>query len=132
MNDDEVEIEIINKNNETEIRPYVANKYIKEYYKTQEKFIDTLFSKNIVSYKLIGEIIGYSETITRNAITKSVATLDVSTRRAIDIFFNKDYFEELGKYTDRCTSCNKKCQQFYWVSLIGCGKYTEKKTKVKK
>ena len=128
MNEDEIEVEILNENNEIETRPYVASKYIKEYYKTQEKFIDAMFSNNIISYKLIGEIIGYSETITRNAITKSVDTLDVKTRRAIHIFFDKDYFEELGKWNDRCTSCSKKCKQFYWVNIVSC----DYKAKVKK
>jgi len=129
MDEDDVNVEIINGNGDKELRPYKANKYIKEYYKTQEKFIDEMFSNKIITYKSIGEILKLTETVTRNAITKSVKDLDVRIRRSIHIFFNKDYYPELGLYNNRCIDCTNKCKQNYWVNVVACNKYKKSKAK---
>ena len=59
-------VEIINNDGEKELRPYRASKYITEYYKTKNKLTDALFDKQIITYKSIGDVLGYTETITRN------------------------------------------------------------------
>lgn len=126
MSEDDVDVEILNDNNELEIRLYKANRYIKEYYKTQEKLTEVLFDKNIISYKLIADTLGLTETVVRNAITKSTANPDVSVRRGIHIFFNKDYYKELGEFATLCGKCTKKCKQEYYME-VRCKKYKEKK-----
>ena len=125
--EDDIEVEKLNDNNEIELRSYRALKYINEYFKNQDKFADYLLKEKIITYKSIANIIGYSETITTNAITKTTKNPDVGVRRAIDIFFNKDYYEkELGLYASLCEKCTKRCKQHYFVE-VECKKYKAKK-----
>lgn len=126
--EDDIEVEKLNDNNEIELRPYRALKYVDEYFENQDKFADYLLKEKIITYKSIADIIGYSETITTNAITKTTKNPDVGVRRAIDIFFNKDYYEkELGLYANLCVKCtSRKCKQFYFVE-VNCKNYKAKK-----
>ena len=126
--EDSIEVEKLNDDNEIEIRTYKALKYINELFGGQDKFADYLLKEKIITYKSIADIIGYSETITTNAITKTTKNPDVGVRRAIDIFFNKDYYEkELGLYASLCEKCtSRKCKQFYFVE-VKCKNYKAKK-----
>ena len=125
--EDDIEVEKLNDNNEIELRSYRALKYINEYFKNQDKFADYLLKEKIITYKSIADIIGYSETITTNAITKSTKNVDVGVRRQLELFFNKDYYEkELGKYNSKCEGCKKQCKQFYWVDVAMCKEYSKK------
>jgi len=49
----------------------------------------------------------------------------INERRQIEMFFNKDYFPELGEYNAKCSKCNKKCKQHYWADIIACEKYSK-------
>ena len=126
--EDSIEVEKLNDDNEIEIRTYKALKYINELFGGQEKFAKYLLDNEIITYKSIADIIGYSETITTNAITKSTKNVDVGVRRQLELFFNKDYYEkELGKYASRCVDCTSRaCKQFYWVD-VRCPNFKAKK-----
>lgn len=89
-----------------------------------------LFDKNIITYKLIADITGLTETVVKNIITKETKNPDIEARRMIHIFFNKDFYEkELGKYNDRCIGCKKKCKIDYYAAIVVCPNYKEKKKK---
>ena len=68
--EDDIGVEVKNDEDEIEVKTYRANRYIKEYYKTQAKMSEELLKKNIVTYKMISDITGVTETILKNAITK--------------------------------------------------------------
>lgn len=125
--EDSIEVEKLNDDNEIEIRTYKSLKYINELFGGQEKFAKYLLDNEIITYKSIADIIGYSETITTNAITKTTKNVDVGVRRQLELFFNNDYCEkELGKYSNKCTGCKKQCKQFYWVDVARCKEYSKK------
>ena len=130
MKEDDVEVEIKNEDGEIEIRPYRANKYIEKYFESQENMSKELFDKNIITYKLIADTIGLTETVVKNIITKGTKNPEIHNRRMIHIFFNKDFYEkELGKYNDRCMDCKKKCKMDYYATIVVCPNYKEKKKK---
>lgn len=130
MKEDDVEVEIKNEDGEIEIRPYRANKYIKEFYSTQDKMTKELSNKGVITYKSIADITGLTETIVKNIIEKQNKTVDIEPRRYLHIFFNKDFYEkELGVYNDRCMDCKKKCKQSYYATIVVCPNYKEKKKK---
>lgn len=135
LSEDEIEVELENKDGEIEIRPFRANRYITEYFKNQDKMSEYLLKENIITYKSIGEVLNITPTIVENTITKKTANPEKRNRRLIHLYFNKDYYTELGMYADKCMDCKGcKCKQEYWVDLISCPKYkkkTERKTKVK-
>ena len=125
--EDDIVVERLNDENEIELRSYRALKYVNEHFKNQSKFAEYLLKEKIITYKSIADIIGYSETITTNAITKSTKNVDVGVRRQLELFFNKDYYEkELGKYSNKCAGCKKQCKQFYWVDVARCKEYSKK------
>lgn len=126
----ELDFEAVDKNSKaiTETRPYRANKYIKKFYGNQKNMTKYLLDNGILTYKKIADVLGLSETIVRNTITKTTKNPDVSNRRKLHIFFNVDFYEkELGKYTNKCTECKKHCKQFYWILSINCPKCESKK-----
>ena len=125
---DDIVVEKLNDENEIELRTYKALKYVNEHFKNQNKFAEYLLKEKIITYKSIADIIGHSETVITNAITKSTKSPDVRVRRAIDVFFNKDNYEkELGKYASRCVDCTSRaCKQFYWVD-VRCPNFKAKK-----
>lgn len=132
MDVDYVDVEIIDKRGEKILRPYVANKYIKEFYGTKTNMTKELFDKNILSYNLISEKTGLTETVVRNIINGETKNVDTNTRRAIHIFFNRDFYPELGKYNSLCEKCRwRKCKQDYWVQYVACSKY-KKSTRKRK
>lgn len=126
--EDNIEVNMKNDKNEIEIKPYRANKYIKEFYGNQKNMSKSLFNSGLLTYKKIADTLDLSETIVRNTVTKSTKNPDVSSRHKIHMFFNKDFYEkELGKYTNKCNDCKKTCKQFYWILSINCLKYQSKK-----
>ena len=130
--EDNVEIEI-DVDGEIEIRPYRAGRYIKEFFLTQDKMTKELFEQGIITYKLIGEVSGLTETVVKNIVEQSTKTPDTHARKMVHIFLNVDYYEKaLGKYSERCKDCSKQCKQFYWVEMIGCAKYKAKASKKNK
>lgn len=133
MDEDDVEVEVINDEGEKELRPYVANKYIKEYYKNQDNMTKELFEKGILSYELIAEVTGLTRTVVENTITKTTKEPEIETRRMIHLFFNKDFYPELGEYNLKCMDCSRRrgCKQHYHVDVIVCPNYKKKKVKKK-
>ncbi len=129
MNGDDVNIEIENDKGEIETRYYRANRYISEYYGSEKKMTDDLFRKNIISYKLIADTLGLTETLVRNAMTLETKSPQLEVRRRLHIFFNNDFYEKtLSPYATKCTDCTKRaCKQDYWVEVISCRKYNKKK-----
>lgn len=130
--EDDIEVQKLNDKNEVEIKPYRASKYIKEYYTNQDKFTEALFKQNVITYNLVGNILGLTPTVIKNTITKSNKNPDIKVRRQLEVFFNKDFYKgELPALNEVCKTCAKKadCGQYYWVDLVGCKKYREKKNK---
>ena len=119
-------MEKLNNKNEIELRTYRALKYVNEHFKNQDKFADYLLKEKIITYKSIADIIGYSETITTNAIVKQTKNPQAEVRRQLHIFFNKDLYKELGEYANLCSGCTKRCKQHYFVE-VKCKNYKEKK-----
>ena len=126
--EDDIKVPIKNDNGEIELRPYRSNRYVSEYYGSQDKMIEELFDKGIISYKLIADILGLTETLVRNAITKETKKPQTEVRHGLHIFFNKDLYEkELGKYNDRCAeSCSRRCKQYYFSDTTLCSRYKRK------
>lgn len=131
--EDDINVEIINDEGKLEFRPYRALKYVKENFDNQDKCTQYLLDNKLITYKIISEIIKIDRDRLEKLLNKEISEPEIHERRQIEIFFNKDYFEELGKWNDLCSGCSQnKCQQLYWVRVVSCGKYKEKKTKVKK
>lgn len=126
MDEDEFEYEVKNNKDELEQRSYKSSRYIKEYFSSQAKLTEFLFDKNIISYKSIADVTGLTEVLVRNTVTKATKNPEVSVRRAIHIFFNKDYYEELGKYATLCEKCTKRACKQYYFAHVRCRNYKEK------
>ena len=121
--EDNIEVIIEDKS-----KPYRASKYIKEFYSSQKNMTKNLLDSGLLTYKKIADVLGLTETIVRNTITKTTKNPEVANRRKIHMFFNADFYEkELGKYTNKCTECKKHCKQFYWILSINCPKCESKK-----
>lgn len=131
MKEDDVEVKIKNDNGEIESKPYRARKYIREYYDNQDNMTEELFDKGVISYESIADVLGLTPTLVKNAMTLSTKNPEIKVRRKLDIFFNKDFYEnELGKYNTKCMGCGRrKCKQDYYVDIISCKRYKEKKKK---
>lgn len=130
LKEDDIEIEVKNDDGEIELRPYVAKRYVSEFYGNQDKMTKELFDKNIITYKLIADITGLTETVAKNIVTKETKNPDIEARRKLHIFFNEDFYEkELGAYNDRCMDCKKKCKMYYYATIIECPNYKVKKKK---
>ena len=128
LSEDDIGVEFINDKKEKELRPYRASRYIKEFYGSQDKMSKELLKNKVITYKSIADVLGLTETLVANAITGETANPQKEVRRGIDLFFNKDYYEKLGKYATRCGSCtSRSCKQFYWVEVTSCKNYKERK-----
>ncbi len=95
-----------------------------KYFDTDEEYIDYLFDNRILTYKLISKHTGLHTVRIKNLLQKDVKRVPTNERRKIEMFFNKDYFPELGKYNSKCSKCNKKCKQHYWTDVVFC-KYSK-------
>lgn len=131
IHDDDVSVEIKNDKGELELRPYRANRYIREYYGGQDKMTEELLEREIITYKSIADTLNLTETLVRNAIEKSTQNPQLHVRRGLDIYFNRDlYKKELGDYNDRCqNSCSRRCKQFYYMDTGACSRYKQKSSK---
>ena len=116
--EDEIEVEVTNDEGELELRPYRALKYVKECFANQDKCTQYLFDNRLITYEMISEIINIDENRLEKLLNKDIKVPDVMERRYIELFFNKDYFSELGNYTEICNGCSKKCQKPYWVGVV--------------
>ena len=126
LSEDDIEIEV-EVDGEIEIRPYRSSRYISAYYGSQERMTSYLIDNDIITYKFVAEITGYTETVITNAITKSTKNPEVGVRRGIHNFFNFDFYEkELGKFAKRCVECKNSCKQFYWAE-VRCPNFKAKK-----
>ena len=127
LSEDDIDVEV-EIDGEIEIKPYRASRYVNAFYGNQDKMTKHLTDNKTITYKMVADITGHSETVITNAITKSTKSPDVRVRRAIDVFFNKDNYEkELGKYASRCVDCTSRaCKQFYWVD-VRCPNFKAKK-----
>lgn len=132
LKEDNIKIEFQEDNGEVELRPYRANRYIGEYYGSQEKATKELFDKEIITYDIVAKVISLTPTVVKNIINKEIKNPNSNARRRIEIFFNKDFYKELGRYNDRfCANCTKrkKCGQAYWVDVISCPSFRLSKSK---
>ena len=128
--DDDIEVEKLNEtNNEYELKPFRATKYIKEFYGTHDKFIDYILTESIITYEEISEYTNVEIKRIKELLTGKVDKVGVRERRAIHNFFGKNYYKHLGVVCDYCKDCtnNKKCGQDYWVTVVICPKYKQKK-----
>lgn len=131
---DSIEVEKLNDDNEVELKPYMALKYIKEHHTNQDKFTETLFEQDIITYNSVGNILGLTPTVVRNIVIKSNKNPDIKIRRQLEIFFNKDFYkDDLPIYNEVCETCTKQktCGQAYWIGMVNCKKYKKKKIKSK-
>lgn len=124
--EDDVSVEVENDEGEIETRTYRASKYIDQHFDTLDSMSDELLKDKVITYESIGEILGLSETVVENAITKKTQTPQREIRRAIHMYFGKDYYPEIGKYAAKCNDCSKKCKYEYWIGVIACPKYKKK------
>ena len=87
---------------------------------------DELLKNEVITYKSIADTLGYTETVIRNVVTKSIKEPDVRLRRAVHIFFNKDYYKELGEFSGVSDVCKAKCQFPYYMDVVKCGIHSKK------
>lgn len=134
-----VDVEVKDKDgnveNKTEERPYTATKYIKGHFGDVDSLSNYLFDNNIISFKIISDMIGVTPKRIEELISGKAKKVEKNERRAVHLFFGKDYYEDIGKYNEtHCEDCTKKksCGQDYWVSVISCDKFTKSKAKKKK
>ena len=127
INGDDIEVEKLNDKNEIELRPYRGKKYVDELFGGQDKFTKYLLDNNILTLEIVSQYTKVKPNRIAELLTKKAKNVDVSERRAIDLFFNKDYYEKLGKYNGVNDICRKECQFPYWVKVDHCGKHSKKK-----
>lgn len=129
MQEDDIEVEI-----DEEIKVYRSLRYVKEYFGNNSKFIEELFELGLLSFKIISDKINIEENRVEELVSGEADKVDKHERRMIELFFNKDYYSDLGKYNaSLCNICTKKrsCGQGYWVDVIGCSLYKKSKAKKK-
>ena len=95
-----------------------AHPRIIEFFGTHDKFIEFLIDKQHITYAMVAEYTGFSETVISNIMNKAVQEPDVKARRAVEVFFGKDFLaDSLSPYHNKCEGCKKKCKQWYFVDL---------------
>lgn len=130
LSEDNIEIEKENDDGEMELKPYRAVKYVKERFVNQDKYSEYLIENRLLTYDKIAVVINIDENRLKKLINKDMDSPDSGERRTLELFFNKDYYPELGKYNNVCESCTKReCKQAYWVQIINCPKHNKKKKK---
>lgn len=126
LNEDDIIVKKKNKSGEYEELTYRASRYITAYYETRDNFVNTLVDNDIVTFKVIAKATGLTEAVVKNTITMSTKSPTLEARRAMDIFFDKDKYEHLGKHATLCGGCSRRCKQAYFVE-VKCSKFKEKK-----
>lgn len=133
LSEDDIAVDKPNDKGAMELKPYRAVKYVKEYFDNQDKYSEYLIENKLLTYDKIAEIIDIDKNRLKKLINKEVDKIDNNERRRIELFFNKDYYPELGKYNSVCEGCSKRgCKQVYWVMMIGCNKYKKSERKQNK
>ncbi len=122
--DDDIEVEKKDEDGEMSLCPFRANKYIKKYFGKQNKYTKHLLDNKIIAYDVISKITKIRKNRLKRLLKKSIKKPTINERRQIEMFFNKDYFPELGEYNVKCSKCNKKCKQHYWTDVVFC-KYSK-------
>lgn len=129
MNGDDIEVEKLNDKNEIELRPYRGKKYVDELFGGQDKFTKYLLDNNILTLEIVSKYTKVKPNRIAELLTKKAKNVEVRERRAIDVFFNKDYYEKLGKFNGINDTCRKQCQFPYWVTVDYCGKHSKREKK---
>lgn len=126
MEEDEFEIEYLD-NEEIKTKILKAESNIKKHFETNNEYVDYLFEKRKLTYKLISKHTKLSATRVKNLLDNKIKNVTINDRRKLHIFFNKDYFPKMNKYSDMCIDCknNKKCGQNYWADVWFCKKYEQ-------
>lgn len=129
MREDKIEVIKYNEEKEEdEIKIYTAAKYIEIFFESQDNLTDYLFENNIIEYSLVSEMVKIKEKRLRELLDGSAKKVEKSERRAVEIFFNNDFYEDLGKYADLCSKCSvRKCKHDYWITVVSCQNYKKKK-----
>lgn len=131
INGDDIIVEKINDDGEVELKPFRAKKYVDELFKGQDKFIKHLLDNDILTLETVSIYTKVKPDRIAELLTGKAEDVNVSERRAIDILFNKDYYEKLGKYNGVNDKCRKECQFPYWVTVDYCGKHSKRESKKK-
>lgn len=125
---DTIDVEVENDKGDLVNKNYVASRYIEEYFDTHEKLTDYLYANDLLDSKTVGEHTGLNSNRVDDLINGDAKRVDIGERHAIHIFFNKDFYEDLGKYNQKvCNECRTRntCGQPYWVSVISCPKFKQ-------
>lgn len=125
IEEDVFEIEYLDNKENTKIKTLKIDSNIKKHFETNEEYVDYLFKKRKLTHKLISKHTKLSTTRVKNLLNKKNKNVTINDRRKIHMFFNKDYYSEMDKYSKKCMYCkyNKKCGQNYWADVWSCKKY---------
>ena len=129
INGDDIVVEKINDDGEIDLKPFRAKKYIDELFKGQDKFVKHLLDNNVLTFEVISKYTKVKPDRIQELVSGKAKDVEVRERRAIDVFFNKDYYEKLGKFNGVNDTCKKQCQFPYWVKVDYCGKHSKKEKK---
>lgn len=131
LKEDDIEIEKLNDEGETEMRSYRSLKYIKEYFGNHEKYTEYLLENKILTYEKIAECVNIPVRRLKELLKGDIGNIEVSERHVLDIFFNYDLYSHLGMMCKYCSDCTKRrsCGQDYWVRIIHCPRYNKRKEK---
>lgn len=124
--EDDVNVNVINNEGEVDVKIYRAGKYVKGYYKTQDKMTTELISSGELTYKEISKIIGIDVKLLESVINGELKEIDNVNRICIENFFNKDYFPKQSKFAETCKDCKNSCKQKYNVAVMQCKKKEKK------
>lgn len=131
-----VEEETTGNNGKREIkqldRMYTSLKYVKGYFDTPENMTQYLLDEKLLSYGDIAETISIPETRVVELMSGEAKKVENHERRMIELFLNKDLYEDLGHgLSNHCSNCtkSKQCGQPYWVAVVSCPKFKKKTAK---
>lgn len=131
LKEDVIKIQTKDEQGQTVDRPYKISRHIVGNFKSHDNFREFLFDNDFISPKTIADLHKISEKDVEKALNHSIKKPKIKIRKALDFFFNHDFYKELGN-NSICETCTKKCKQLYWVELIGCSKYRKSKAKKRK
>lgn len=115
-------------------QPYKSLKYVKGHFGSTDNMTDYLFEQHILSFKIISDKTDISEKRVKDLMDGKATKVDKGERRRLHVFFNKDFYEEMGHLNStHCSDCTKssQCGHPYWVSVISCPKFKKKVSKKK-
>lgn len=113
-------------------RYYTSLKYVKGHFDTPENMTQYLLDEGLLSYGDIADAITIPEKRVKELMSGEAQKVETHERRMIELFLNKDLYEDLGHgLSHHCSDCtkSKQCGQPYWVAVVSCPKFKKKATK---